>query len=488
MSQIYPSGGGSASDTIKVEGQGTSYFNNATDCKVGIGITNPTNALQVEGIGITNPTNALQVEGTGIAITRSGYGNKWEIGKDNYCNGLYFYENGSPGAYRVAFATGGNVGIGTTDPKGLLQLKNSYVVAPAPTGTAATDTQNINDAVGAVSASQVGGTVCLQAGTYVVNSTISLPRGLNLIGAGADRTTIKIDKSNGAAPVLDTYYNPPTEPESTQFVVIKNLKIDSEQTRTHTGIRVKHSHFCSVENVEIMNMDYGMFVTYDFNKFSNFFIQNCNIGILLGDTADANYGWSSGNYFSSGQISNCINYGIRCAYAHNNWFHGITIECNTDENFVAGISLETNAGGIAILGGHNFINGCYIEGNHGDQVRIDSVGNRLVGNWIYYTAPDTGIHWVSGSGASDGNTLQGNTIWDGSAHYSDVMLRSVGIGTTSPNAAALLQIDSTTKGFLPPRMTTTQRNNISSPPEGLVIYNTTTHTLQFYNGSNWYDS
>ncbi|MBL8028774.1 MAG: hypothetical protein JNL74_20280, partial [Fibrobacteres bacterium] len=64
---------------------------------------------------------------------------------------------------------------------------------------------------------------------------------------------------------------------------------------------------------------------------------------------------------------------------------------------------------------------------------------------------------------------------------------SVGIGTTSPDASALLQVDSTTKGFLPPRMTTGQRDAISNPIEGLVIYNTSTHKLQFHNGTNWGD-
>ena len=48
------------------------------------------------------------------------------------------------------------------------------------------------------------------------------------------------------------------------------------------------------------------------------------------------------------------------------------------------------------------------------------------------------------------------------------------------NASAILQADSTTKGFLPPRMTTTQRNAISSPAAGLMIYNTTTAKLNVY--------
>jgi hypothetical protein len=55
-----------------------------------------------------------------------------------------------------------------------------------------------------------------------------------------------------------------------------------------------------------------------------------------------------------------------------------------------------------------------------------------------------------------------------------------GIGTNSPAASALMDLTSTTKGFLPPRMTTTQRDAIVSPAAGLVIYNTTTSKLQVY--------
>jgi hypothetical protein len=54
---------------------------------------------------------------------------------------------------------------------------------------------------------------------------------------------------------------------------------------------------------------------------------------------------------------------------------------------------------------------------------------------------------------------------------------NVGIGTGSPAASSLLDITSTTKGFLPPRMTTTQKNAIASPAAGLVIYDTTLNKL-----------
>jgi len=61
----------------------------------------------------------------------------------------------------------------------------------------------------------------------------------------------------------------------------------------------------------------------------------------------------------------------------------------------------------------------------------------------------------------------------------------VGIGTTSPDASASLEISSTSSGFLPPRLTTTQRDAIASPAEGLTIYNTDISDMEFYNGTTW---
>jgi hypothetical protein len=57
---------------------------------------------------------------------------------------------------------------------------------------------------------------------------------------------------------------------------------------------------------------------------------------------------------------------------------------------------------------------------------------------------------------------------------------TVGFGTSTPSEKALLDLTSTTKGFLPPRMTTTERNAITSPVAGLMIYNTTTNKLNVY--------
>ena len=59
----------------------------------------------------------------------------------------------------------------------------------------------------------------------------------------------------------------------------------------------------------------------------------------------------------------------------------------------------------------------------------------------------------------------------------------VGIGTTSPNPNAALELESSSQGMLFPRMTTTQRNVINAPAEGLTIFNTTDDCLQTYTGT-----
>lgn len=64
----------------------------------------------------------------------------------------------------------------------------------------------------------------------------------------------------------------------------------------------------------------------------------------------------------------------------------------------------------------------------------------------------------------------------------------VGIGTATPAATAQLDVSSTTKGFLPPRMDSTQRNAIGSPSTGLTIYNTTLKSVQVYNGTAWFST
>jgi hypothetical protein len=72
------------------------------------------------------------------------------------------------------------------------------------------------------------------------------------------------------------------------------------------------------------------------------------------------------------------------------------------------------------------------------------------------------------------------------------MHAQTGIGTTTPNASAKLDVYSTNKGFLPPRVTlasVSDATTITSPAEGLLVYNLGSSGLQsgyyYWNGANW---
>jgi hypothetical protein len=78
-------------------------------------------------------------------------------------------------------------------------------------------------------------------------------------------------------------------------------------------------------------------------------------------------------------------------------------------------------------------------------------------------------------------------------YFSAMCLKAqTGIGTTTPNASAKLDVYSTNKGFLPPRVTlasVSDATTITSPAEGLLVYNLGSSGLQsgyyYWNGANW---
>ncbi len=61
--------------------------------------------------------------------------------------------------------------------------------------------------------------------------------------------------------------------------------------------------------------------------------------------------------------------------------------------------------------------------------------------------------------------------------------QSVGIGTNTPNSSAMLEINSSSKGVLLPRVADTTA--IASPVKGLVTYNNSYNKLWYYNGGRW---
>lgn len=61
----------------------------------------------------------------------------------------------------------------------------------------------------------------------------------------------------------------------------------------------------------------------------------------------------------------------------------------------------------------------------------------------------------------------------------------VGIGTNTPDNSAMLQVQSTEKGFLLPQMSSAQRASIAAPASGLQVYDSNTNSIWYFNGTFW---
>ena len=103
--------------------------------------------------------------------------------------------------------------------------------------------------------------------------------------------------------------------------------------------------------------------------------------------------------------------------------------------------------------------------------------------------------WVDLPGVLNGSAIRANTLQvdsvnfkvDGTNNYfqSQFSKNIFGADNANAEASAVLQADSTTQGFLPPRMAEGERDAISSPAAGLMVYNTDANQMNYWNGSTW---
>jgi len=108
---------------------------------------------------------------------------------------------------------------------------------------------------------------------------------------------------------------------------------------------------------------------------------------------------------------------------------------------------------------------------YADSVRVNDVG---------ITFPDNSVQKIAWPGGA-------NFLLDTNGNDALYAIGSLALGSSTPDASAILDLQSTTKGFLPPRMTTTQRAAITLPANGLVVYDTNVQALFVYDGtgSTW---
>ncbi len=150
-------------------------------------------------------------------------------------------------------------------------------------------------------------------------------------------------------------------------------------------------------------------------------------------------------------------------YDSGSW-HDIAESSDFDNYLTISSFNSSPAGGIENSDITNW-NEAHSWGSHSDENYLTSeteqdpqVANNISTN---YTAKWNGLQLAQSSIFDNGN---------------------IGIGTNTPNASAIFQTDATDRGILIPRLTTTQMNAISSPAEGLLIYNVNENVFSYYSG------
>ncbi|MDB5194323.1 MAG: hypothetical protein JWN50_337 [Parcubacteria group bacterium] len=135
----------------------------------------------------------------------------------------------------------------------------------------------------------------------------------------------------------------------------------------------------------------------------------------------------------------------------------------------------------------NLSGGSGIRFNQSDDsaewMRITNTGNVGIGT----TNPNFTFE-VSGTASTTklfATNATTTNFFSTTASSSNLFASILGIGTSAPNASAIADFTSTSKGFLAPRMTDVQRDAIVSPAAGLLIYNTVANAYNVYNGSTW---
>ena len=112
--------------------------------------------------------------------------------------------------------------------------------------------------------------------------------------------------------------------------------------------------------------------------------------------------------------------------------------------------------------------------------------NNLTDLPVLFTSADETDPKVASVTTNTVPNWDGTSLVDGSINDVD---GDIGIGTTSPDPSAQLDVSSTTKGFLPPRMSEVERNSIAAPvAAGLIVWCTNcgdNGEVQVYNGTEW---
>ena len=398
---------------------------------VGIGTNTPAGKLEIEGIN-----NALIIDGSAGSTgsnTRIQYkanGDEWEAGVRGSTaspNNSYYIFNASDGEYRFLISDTGNIGIGTSAPDSSAKLDilstSGGILIPRMTET-------LRNAI----TTPATGLMIYQTdntpGFYYYNGTAWTGLAADNLGNHTATQNVQLGSN---------WISNDGDNEGIFVTATGDIGFN-------TSAPTNNYHFHETATAT------------NFAKFSNNFTgATVNDGTVMGiSNVGDSYLWNRENQHIIFGTDNAERMRInRDGHVHFNTA-GVTTtiyryrfhEPSSDANFTQYTNSDTGASGL-----------------DGTLLGLDSTENYEI--WNY---ENTDLQFAT-------NNLERMTIEANG---------NVGIGTVSPANGAKLDITATDAGLLIPRMTQTQRNAITSPATGLMIFQTdNTSGFYYYNGTAW---
>ena len=257
----------------------------------------------------------------------------------------------------------------------------------------------------------------------------------------------------------------------------------------------------AVRNFTAYSTDTVGFITADtvLKIFSHIGTSNTRFGLSAGlgldigpGTNSTFYGYLSGQNDSSGNANTGNGAGVllKNKSGNNNDASGF--------NALTNLASYTNASANSVHGYQGLTNDTAGTGNSSNGYQAGL--NCLNCSFNVFDGWKAGSNLISGTGniiiGGNGINLQnpngnnqlniGNIIFGiNVSGTASTVAGQIGIGQPTPAASAILDIASTSQGLLCPRMTTTQKLAITSPAEGLIVYDLTLHQMSYYNGTSW---
>ena len=486
-----------------------------TSGNVGIGTSSPTSKLQVAGSGFFT-SRSVPTSGAGPEIYYDGTSAGWlayNRTSSAYIASTYdalSHQWAISGGEGMRILSGGNVGIGTATPANKLEISGGSIRTINNTSGRITFNNGTTEAyVGFNGSGQTildsGAlplTINSQGANYIVLNTNSTERmridSSGNVGIGTSSPAngrLDVVTSSGAA-----YVNIRRNSQSTGEVGLTLYGGTSSNNWTAYMPTSSNDFRLNTAGVDRLTVDSSGNVGIGVTPSTKLDV-NGAITALGGNSPTGGFnlrnvaGTVTPRITNDGADGTVIRAGASGASVKFNNFANTTEMVLIDSSGNVSIGTSSPTAGYGVLQ--------FVGGASGSLISTTDAGLNIAqyngeSYLISYATLSTSGSWTARSTSSSAISSRIGTIvfttntglTSGSSFSPTERMRidssgNVGIGTTTPSASAILDAQSTTKGVRMPNMTTTQKNAISSPAAGLMVFDTTLSKLCVYSGAAW---